>query len=145
VEDYRVVRCRDFHILWTFGTKVAVRLSVLCAGRPLFQGICVVLISVRCSVNARAMVRLEGLRQLINLTRSLGIEPATLQFVVSASTTSATAWPAMISIDCRNMFRISKSVFVERTMLFWVLKSAIVHICRVSTCMAAGFLNIKLE
>jgi hypothetical protein len=60
---------------------MAVRLSALRAGRPLPPGRFLVLISVRCWIDPRAIVRLEGLGQLKNLMTSSGIEPATFRLV----------------------------------------------------------------
>jgi hypothetical protein len=55
---------RDSHIVQTIGSQMAVRLSALRAGRPLSPGKFLVLISVKVCVDPRAIVRLEGLRQL---------------------------------------------------------------------------------
>jgi hypothetical protein len=60
---------------------MAVRLSASLAGRPLLQGIFLVLISVRGSVDPRAIVRLQGLDQLKNPVTSSGIQPAIFRFV----------------------------------------------------------------
>jgi hypothetical protein len=60
---------------------MAVRLSNLCAGRPLPPGRFLVLISVRGWVDPREIVRLEKLGQLKDPMTSSGIEPAT--FVLS--------------------------------------------------------------
>jgi hypothetical protein len=60
---------------------MAVRLSALRAGRPLPPGRFLVLISATGCVDPRAIVRLEGFRQLKNRVTSSGIEPATLQHV----------------------------------------------------------------
>jgi hypothetical protein len=49
---------------------MAVRLSALRAGRPSSPGLFLVLISVRCEVDARAVVRLEGLGKLKKSTSS---------------------------------------------------------------------------
>jgi hypothetical protein len=54
---------------------MAVRLLASRAGRRLPPGRFLVLISVRGSVEPRAMVRLEGLGQLKNPMTSSGIEP----------------------------------------------------------------------
>jgi hypothetical protein len=60
---------------------MAVRLSALRAGRPLLPGIFLVLISVRGSVNLRAIVRLEVLSQVRNAMNSSGIDDATFRLV----------------------------------------------------------------
>jgi hypothetical protein len=57
-----------------------VRLSTLCAGRRLFQGRFLLLISVIGLVDLRPIVRLEGLGQLKNRTAS-GIEPTPFRLV----------------------------------------------------------------
>jgi hypothetical protein len=61
---------------------MAVRLSVLRAGRPLPPGRFLVHISVRVGVDPRAIVRLEGLGQLKNPITSSGVKPATYRLVV---------------------------------------------------------------
>jgi hypothetical protein len=58
---------------------MAVRLSALRADRPLLPGRFLVLISVRGGVDARVIVRLEGLGQLKNPITSSGIKPATFR------------------------------------------------------------------
>jgi hypothetical protein len=63
------------------GSQMAVKLLSLRAGRPLRPGRFLVLISVRDSVDPRAIVRLEGLGQLKNPVTSSGIEPATFRLV----------------------------------------------------------------
>jgi hypothetical protein len=60
---------------------MAVRLSVLRAGRPLPPGRFLVLISVRGWVDLRSIVRLEGWGQLKTPVASSGIEPATSRLV----------------------------------------------------------------
>jgi hypothetical protein len=47
MEAHSVVRRQGFHIFWTIGSHMAVRLSALRAGRPLPPGRFMVLISVR--------------------------------------------------------------------------------------------------
>jgi hypothetical protein len=60
---------------------MALRLSALCAGRPLPPGRYMVLIAVGAWVGRRAIVRLQGLGKLKNPITSSGIEPATLRLV----------------------------------------------------------------
>jgi hypothetical protein len=60
---------------------MVVRLSDLRAGHPLPPGRFLVLISVRGSVDPRAIERLEGLGQLKNPMTSSGIEPAISRIV----------------------------------------------------------------
>ena len=62
---------------------MAVSLSALWAGRPLPRGRFLVLISVRGSVNPKAIVRLQELDQLEKKKpmTSSGIEAATFRFV----------------------------------------------------------------
>jgi hypothetical protein len=60
---------------------MAVRLSALCASRPLPPGTFLVLISVRGSVDPRAIVLLEGLGQLKNQITSPGIKSMTFRLV----------------------------------------------------------------
>jgi hypothetical protein len=60
---------------------MAMRLSALRAGRPLPPGRFLVLISVRNSVDLRAIVRLEGLGQLKNSMTSSVMEPAIFRLV----------------------------------------------------------------
>jgi hypothetical protein len=66
MEAHKDVRRRGSHIFYTSGSQMAVRLSALLAGRPLFPGIFLVLISLRGLVDHRTTVRLEGLGQLKN-------------------------------------------------------------------------------
>jgi hypothetical protein len=63
------VRRRGSHIFQTFSSQMAMRLSALRTDRPLPPGRFLVLISARGRVDPRAIVRLEGLSQLRNLTR----------------------------------------------------------------------------
>jgi hypothetical protein len=63
------------------GSQMAVRVSALRAQRPLSPGTFLVLISVRGSVNPRAIVRVEELERFKNLTTSSGIEPTTYRLV----------------------------------------------------------------
>jgi hypothetical protein len=58
------VRRRGSHIFYTIGSQMAVRLSALRSDCPLFPGRFLVVISVRGSVDLRAIVRLEGLCKL---------------------------------------------------------------------------------
>jgi hypothetical protein len=67
--------------LLTIGLQMAVRLSVLRAGRCLPQGRFLVLISVRGWVDSRAIVRLEGLGKLKNPVTSSQTEPLTFRLV----------------------------------------------------------------
>jgi hypothetical protein len=60
---------------------MVMRLSALLTSCPLPLGRFLVLISVRGSVDPRAIVRLEGLGQLKNPMASLGIEPTTFRLV----------------------------------------------------------------
>jgi hypothetical protein len=60
---------------------MAVRLSVLRAGRPLPQGDTLILISVRGWVDPRAIVKLEELGKLKNRVTSSGFEPVTFRLV----------------------------------------------------------------
>jgi hypothetical protein len=62
---------------------MAVRLSALRAGRPLPPGRFLVLTSVRGWVDLRAIVRLEGLGQLINPMTSSGVETANSRLAAS--------------------------------------------------------------
>jgi hypothetical protein len=71
---------------------MAVRLSALCACRPLPPGRFLVLISVRGWVDLRAIVRLEGLRQLKNPMTSSGIEPATFRLVACCLNELQRSW-----------------------------------------------------
>jgi hypothetical protein len=74
------VRRRGSHILYTIDSRMAVRLSALRAGRPLPPRF-LVLISVRGSVDPRAIVQLEGLGQVKNPMTSSEIDPATFRLV----------------------------------------------------------------
>jgi hypothetical protein len=58
---------------------MAVRLSAISSGRYLTPGRFLVLISVRCWVDPRAIMRLEGLGKLKNPMASSEIELATLR------------------------------------------------------------------
>jgi hypothetical protein len=64
---------------------MAVRLSALHTGCPLPQGIFLILISVRGSVDPRAIVRMERWGQLKNPMTSSGIETTTFQLVALVS------------------------------------------------------------
>jgi hypothetical protein len=75
-----VVRRRGSHIFSTIGSQMAV-MSFSCACRPSPPERFIVLIFVRALVDPRAMVRLEGLRQLENHVTSSEIEPATFLLV----------------------------------------------------------------
>jgi hypothetical protein len=66
VEAPRIVRRRGSHIFKRLNSQMAVRLSTLCASRALLPGSFLALISVKGWVDARAMLRLEGLSQLKN-------------------------------------------------------------------------------
>jgi hypothetical protein len=59
MEAHRVVRSRDSYIFWTIGSQMAMRLSVLRAGRHLPSGRFLVLTSVRSGVDHRVIVQLE--------------------------------------------------------------------------------------
>jgi hypothetical protein len=65
----------------TIGSQMVVRLSALCASRPLPPGRFLVPISVRGFVDPRVIVQLEGLDELKNQVTSSGIEPATFRLV----------------------------------------------------------------
>jgi hypothetical protein len=73
--------------------QMAVRLLAIHVCHPLFPGRFVVLISVRGWVDSRAIVGLEGLGHLKNLTISSGIEPMTFLLVAYASTNYAAICP----------------------------------------------------
>jgi hypothetical protein len=64
VKARKVVRRRGSHIFYTISSQMAVRMSDLCAGRPLPSGRFLVLISVRDRVDSRDIVRFEGLGTL---------------------------------------------------------------------------------
>jgi hypothetical protein len=81
MEARRFVRRRCFHILYTIGSQMVVRLPALRAGRPLPPGIFLVLITVIGWVDPWATVRLQGLGQLKNPIDSSRIEPATFRLV----------------------------------------------------------------
>jgi hypothetical protein len=81
MKAHRVVRRRGFHIFYTIGSQMAVRLSTLRAGLPLRPRRFLVLTSVRGGVDPRAIVRLEGLGQLKNPITSSGIETEIFRLV----------------------------------------------------------------
>jgi hypothetical protein len=104
VESHRIVRSRGSHIFsrqwahrWRWGCQV------LRAGRPLTPGRFLVLISVRRSVDPRAIVWLEGLGKLkIQLPhRESNPRPSGLKH--SASTNYATAWPHTNDVTFRKI------------------------------------------
>jgi hypothetical protein len=64
MEAHRVVRGRGSHIFQTIGSKMAVRLSALCAGRPLHPGRFLVLISVKGWVDPQAYSAAERIRSI---------------------------------------------------------------------------------
>jgi hypothetical protein len=70
------VRCRESHIFWAVGSKMAGRLSALCAGSPFTQGRFKVLISV----GRQVTVRIEVQAQLKNPMTSWGNELATFRY-----------------------------------------------------------------
>jgi hypothetical protein len=67
VKAHKVVRRQGSHIFYTIGSQMAVKLSALRAGRPLAPGRFLVLISIKGSVDPKAIVRVEELGQLKNL------------------------------------------------------------------------------
>jgi hypothetical protein len=82
VEAHRIVRRRGSHILsrqsthrWRCSCQPYAPAALYTPGKSL------VLISVRGSVDPRAIVRLEGLGELKNAVTSLGIDPATFRLV----------------------------------------------------------------
>jgi hypothetical protein len=80
MKAHRFVRRRGSHIFYTISSQMAVRLSVLPAGRSLPSRWFLVLISIRDWVKHRTIVRLEGLYQLKRPMTS-GIESATFRLV----------------------------------------------------------------
>jgi hypothetical protein len=72
VEAHRVVTRRGFHIFYKIDSQMAVRLSALRAGHPLPPRRFLVHISVRDSVDPRAILRLEGLGQLKKFNDLIG-------------------------------------------------------------------------
>jgi hypothetical protein len=99
---------------------MAVRLSALRAGRPLPPGRFLVLISIRGWANPRAIVRLEGLGQLINPITSSGIEPACN--IVPQPTTlprvpTETDWQSEILSFFRIFLKFADNTIVNR--LVW--------------------------
>jgi hypothetical protein len=80
-DPYGCERLRFEHFQ-TFGSQMAARLSALRSGRFLPPGRFPVLVSVRCWVDPRSIVRLEGLGKLKNPPHP-GLEPATFRLVAS--------------------------------------------------------------
>jgi hypothetical protein len=77
---------------------MAVRLSALRSVRPLPPGRFLVLVSVRGRVDAKAIVRLEGLGQLKNPITS-GNTPATFRFVAQCFNNYTTVCPYVYGED----------------------------------------------
>jgi hypothetical protein len=102
MKAHRILRRRGFHIFYTIGSQMAVRLSAPRAGRLLHPRKIHGTHSVRGWVDPRAIVRLEWLGQLKNPTTSSGIEPATFRActIVPQPTKLPRAWkPYILSID----------------------------------------------
>jgi hypothetical protein len=75
------MRRRDSHILWTMDSTESSEVVSLSAGRPMYQGRFLVLISLRGRVDPRAMVRLKGLSHPKNPMASSGNEPVTFRLI----------------------------------------------------------------
>jgi hypothetical protein len=73
VEVRRFVRCWGSHFFWKIGSQKAVGLSASRPGRPLPPGKFLVLISVRCWVDPKAIVWLERLGKL-KIIHLIGIQ-----------------------------------------------------------------------
>jgi hypothetical protein len=99
---------------------MAVRLSVLCAGRPLPRGRFLVLISVRGRVDHRAIVRLGGLGRLKKSSALIGNPPRDLPAcsIVPEPTTLPRA-PLLLG---RNVF------FIVPVLFFFPWKSHIMKL-----------------
>jgi hypothetical protein len=82
---------------------MVLKLSALCASRPLPPGRFLVLISVRGWADPRAIVWLEGLGQLKNPVTSLGIEPAIFQLVAYCLYQLCYYMPPSITQTCIKM------------------------------------------
>jgi hypothetical protein len=80
---------------------MAVKLSALQAGRPLFPWRFLLLISVRGWVDPRNIVRLEGLRELKIPQNSSGIKPATFWLVAQCLNQLRYSVPSWTDIDHR--------------------------------------------
>jgi hypothetical protein len=85
MKAYRIVGCYGYHIVYTIGSEIMVKLSALSTGRHISSQKCYISASdtgfcYRLS-KLQGLLLSEGLGKLIKIIRLIGFEPATFRLV----------------------------------------------------------------